>query len=65
MMVIDADWPMQIARIFDVPVAGPHGLDLDVEQRRLFCACDGRKLVTLDLARAARWMNETSAEYPM
>ncbi len=49
MVVIDADRPMQIARIFGVPVAGPHGLDLDVERRRLFCACDGRKLVTLDL----------------
>ena len=38
-----------MARILDVPVAGPHGLDLDVWRRRLFCACDGKKLVTLDL----------------
>ena len=50
MVVIDADRPMQVARIFGVPVAGPHGIDLDVERRRLFCACDGKKLVTLDVS---------------
>jgi len=48
-VVIDADRSAQVARILDVPVAGPHGLDLDVWRRRLFCACDGKKLVTLDL----------------
>src|SRR5512136_1462467 len=48
MVVIDADRPAQVARVFDVPIAGPHGLDLDVERRRLFCACDGKKLVALD-----------------
>ena len=49
--IIDADRPMQVARTVDVPVTGPHGLDLDQQQRRLFCACDGGSLVVLD-ARA-------------
>jgi len=33
-----------------VPVAGPHGLDVDQEHRRLFCACDSKKLVVLRTA---------------
>ena len=45
--VIDADNPTQVARTFAVPAAGPHGLELEQEKRRLFCACDGKKLVTL------------------
>lgn len=46
-VVVDADNPTAITRVFDIPVAGPHGLDLDVQSRRLFCACDGKQLVTL------------------
>jgi DNA-binding beta-propeller fold protein YncE len=57
MVVIDANRPTQVARILDLPVAGPHGLDLDAEQRRLFCACDGGKLVVLD-ARTHNILNE-------
>ena len=37
-----------VTRVVPVPAAGPHGLDLDVEARRLFCACDGARLVELD-----------------
>ena len=48
MVLIHANQPTHVARTFEVPVAGPHGLDLDSEQRRLFCAGDGKKLVTLD-----------------
>lgn len=33
---------------YAVPDRGPHGLDIDVARRRLYCACDGGKLVTLD-----------------
>ncbi len=33
---------------FSIPVAGPHGLDLDPGTGRLFCACDGKKLVSVD-----------------
>ena len=45
--VVDATNPGSVARIFPVPAAGPHGLDLDVATRRLFCACDGKTLVVL------------------
>jgi DNA-binding beta-propeller fold protein YncE len=45
--VIDAQKPRQVARLIDVPASGPHGLDVDVQGGRLFCACDGKKLVTL------------------
>jgi hypothetical protein len=45
--VVDATNPGFVARTFAVPAAGPHGLDLDVATRRLFCACDGKTLVVL------------------
>ncbi len=38
-----------VARTIAIPAAGPHGLDLDGERRRLFCACDARELVEVDL----------------
>ena len=47
--VIEAEKPTQIPRIFDIPAAGPHGLDLDLERQRLLCACDGKKLVSVDV----------------
>jgi DNA-binding beta-propeller fold protein YncE len=46
--VIDAQQPDRIARTFTIPSAGPHGLDLDLNTRRLFCACDSGALITLD-----------------
>jgi DNA-binding beta-propeller fold protein YncE len=48
-VVIEAENPTRIARFFEIPVPGPHGLDLDPERRRLFCACDGGKLVEVEL----------------
>jgi len=47
-VVIDAANPAAVAKVFDVPAAGPHGLDLDVDAQRLFCACDAGQLVCLD-----------------
>jgi len=41
--------PDGVAASYDIPAAGPHGLDIDVEGRRLFCACDQGVLLTLDL----------------
>jgi DNA-binding beta-propeller fold protein YncE len=41
--------PDGVAASYDVPAAGPHGLDIDVEGRRLFCACDQGVLLTVDL----------------
>ena len=52
-VAIDANRPNQIVRTLTIPVAGPHGLDLDAEQRRLFCACDAKQLITLDAASGA------------
>ena len=47
--VVDARQPNRIARTIAVPSAGPHGLDLDLSNRRLFCACDSGMLITLDV----------------
>ena len=46
-VVIAARDPTHIAATYRVPAAGPHGLDLDVAQGRLFCACDAKRLVCL------------------
>ena len=47
-VAIAASDPTQIARVLDVPAEGPHGLDIDTATQRLFCACDGKVLLTLD-----------------
>ncbi len=47
-VVIDPAVPSRVERTIDVPVAGPHGLDMDGPAGRLFCACDGAELVALD-----------------
>ncbi len=46
--VVDATKPDAVAYMFAIPAAGPHGLDLDADTRRLFCACDAGQLLTLD-----------------
>ena len=40
--------PTRVARTYEVPAKGPHGLDVDPATGRLFCACDDGQLVTLD-----------------
>jgi DNA-binding beta-propeller fold protein YncE len=47
-VVVNPTDPSRVACTMDVPVAGPHGLDVDIATSRLFCACDGGELVTLD-----------------
>ncbi len=47
-VALDPERPDRIARHFDVPARGPHGLDLDPSRRRLYCACDEGTLVALD-----------------
>lgn len=47
-IVVDAGDPVHIRRIVSIPHAGPHGLDIDVTRRRLFCACDARVLAAVD-----------------
>ncbi len=44
-VVVDAGDPPGNRRVVPIPSVGPHGLDIDVEARRLFCACDGKQLI--------------------
>jgi DNA-binding beta-propeller fold protein YncE len=37
-VVVDAGDPARIRRVVPIPHAGPHGLDIDVRRRRLYCA---------------------------
>jgi DNA-binding beta-propeller fold protein YncE len=46
-IVVNAADPLGIRRVVDVPHSGPHGLDIDVRARRIFCACDAAALVAL------------------
>jgi DNA-binding beta-propeller fold protein YncE len=47
-VVLDASNPTAIVKTFTIPSAGPHGLDLDVEGQRLFCACDAQRMICVD-----------------
>jgi DNA-binding beta-propeller fold protein YncE len=42
--------PGRVARTYEVPAAGPHGLDIDPAPGRLFCACDDGQLVSMSAA---------------
>jgi DNA-binding beta-propeller fold protein YncE len=47
-VVVDAGDPVRIRRVVPTTHAGPHGLDLDVVRRRLYCACDAEVLLEVD-----------------
>lgn len=47
-VAIDARSPGTISQEYEVPAAGPHGLDLDPVTGRLFCACDAGVLFAID-----------------
>lgn len=47
--VIDSNDPLKINRYISIPASGPHGLDLDQAAGRLYCACDAKKLVEIDV----------------
>ena len=47
-VVIDARHPTRVSREYDIPAAGPHGLDLDPATGRLICACDAGVLLAID-----------------
>jgi DNA-binding beta-propeller fold protein YncE len=47
-VVVESADPVRIRRVAKIAHAGPHGLDIDVARRRLFCACDAGVLVELD-----------------
>jgi DNA-binding beta-propeller fold protein YncE len=47
-VVVESGDPVGIRRIAEIPHAGPHGLDIDVANRRLFCAADAGVLTAVD-----------------
>jgi DNA-binding beta-propeller fold protein YncE len=47
-VVVDGKYADRVARAIPIPAVGPHGLDLDKDTDRLFCACDGKRLITLE-----------------
>ena len=49
-VALDARRPHSVTAQYDIPAAGPHGLDLDPGSGRLFCACDAGVLVAIDAA---------------
>jgi DNA-binding beta-propeller fold protein YncE len=49
-IAIDARDPTKIAREYEIPAAGPHGLGLDSATGRLLCACDAGVLIAIDTA---------------
>ena len=48
-IAIDSSDPDGVAANYMIPAIGPHGLDIDHDNHRLFCACDEGGLFTLDL----------------
>jgi DNA-binding beta-propeller fold protein YncE len=46
--VVESGDPLRIRHAVPIQHAGPHGLDLDVAGRRLFCACDAGVLLVVD-----------------
>ncbi len=48
-VAIESKDPDGITASYDIPATGPHGLDIDSENRILFCACNQGGLFTVDL----------------
>ena len=46
--VVESADPTRVVRSMQIPAKGPHGLDFDPANHRLFCACDAGKLFGLD-----------------
>jgi DNA-binding beta-propeller fold protein YncE len=47
--ILDSTDPDGLAGSYPIPSIGPHGLDLDRQGRRLFCACDEGRVYEIDL----------------
>ena len=62
--VLEPGDPVRIRRVVAIPHAGPHGLDIDVMRRRLFCACDAGVLLELDADSGQVLATETIAGVP-
>lgn len=63
-VVVASGDPAGIHRVVPIPYAGPHGLDIDVEGRRLFCACDAGVLLEVDAEDGAVLAVERIAGVP-
>jgi DNA-binding beta-propeller fold protein YncE len=47
-VVVEGNQVDRVARDIPIAAVGPHGLDLDEKTGRLFCACDGKMLITVE-----------------
>jgi DNA-binding beta-propeller fold protein YncE len=63
-VAVAAGDPVHVRRVVTIPHAGPHGLDIDVERRRLFCACDAGVLLEVDADRGEVLATERIAGVP-
>ena len=63
-VVVAASDPAGVRRIVAIPYAGPHGLDIDIDRRRLFCACDAGVLLEVDADSGAVLAAERIAGVP-
>jgi DNA-binding beta-propeller fold protein YncE len=54
-VAVRGDEPVRVDAHYDVPAVGPHGLDLEADTGRLFCACDDGQLLVLEAA-TGRWL---------
>jgi DNA-binding beta-propeller fold protein YncE len=62
--VVAAGDPVGIRRVVSIPHAGPHGLDVDLLRRRLYCACDAGVLLEVDADRGTILATEAIAGVP-
>jgi DNA-binding beta-propeller fold protein YncE len=62
--VVEAGDPVCVRRVVSIAHAGPHGLDIDVARRRLYCACDAGVLVEVDADTGAVLATEAIAGPP-
>lgn len=63
-VVVASRDPIGVPRVMRIPHAGPHGLDIDVERRRLFCACDAGMLLEIDADSGSVLVSEPIAGVP-
>ena len=63
-VVIGAGDPVRIRRVVSIPHVGPHGLDIDIVRRRLYCACDAGVVVEVDADSGQILATETIAGVP-
>jgi DNA-binding beta-propeller fold protein YncE len=49
-VAIDARDPTKVTKEYEIPAAGPHGLESDLATGRLLCACDAGVLFAIDSA---------------